>query len=170
MHNPLSIILIGMPGSGKSTVGVLLAKVISHNFVDTDLLIQRAESRSLQRIVDQDGYLALRAIEEKILLSLCGEHQVIATGGSAVYSEKAMNHLANLGTIVFLDVTKKTLLHRVTDYETRGLAKRPDQSFDELYKERYALYKKYADVTIPCDRMTHEEVCYTIIARISLMQ
>ena len=167
MQPSSDIILIGMPGAGKSTVGVLLAKMTSRSFIDTDLRIQHAESRTLQQIVDQDGYLKLRAIEEKILLAIRAEGLVIATGGSAVYSEKAMRHLARLGRIVFLDVTRQTLLHRVTDYETRGLAKRPDQSFDELFEERYALYKKYAEVTIACDRLNHEEVCGKIIAEIA---
>jgi shikimate kinase len=163
MRSSPNIILIGMPGSGKSTAGVLLAKKTTHTFVDTDLLIQNAEKQTLQQIVDSRGYQALRAIEEKILLGLDGRNQVIATGGSAVYSEKAMKHLHELGVIVFLDVDMTTLLSRVSDYETRGLAKRPDQSIVELFEERLALYQKYADVTIACGSMNHEAVCAKIL-------
>lgn len=163
MRSSPNIVLIGMPGSGKSTVGVLLAKKTAHTFVDTDLLIQNAEKQTLQQIVDSRGYQALRAIEENILLGLDNRNQVIATGGSAVYSEKAMKHLHELGIIVFLDVDMATLLSRVSDYETRGLAKRPDQTFSGLFEERLALYQRYADITIACGSMNHEAVCKKIL-------
>ena len=127
VHTPSNIVLIGMPGSGKSTVGVILAKMASLDFVDTDILIQRAAGKSLQEIVDADGYLVLRRIEEEVLLKLdCRDH-VIATGGSAVYSPAAISHLKKDGVIVFLDVDIETLQSRIRNYETRGLAKRPDQ-------------------------------------------
>jgi shikimate kinase len=157
------IILIGMPGSGKSTVGILLAKLLSKNFIDTDVLIQTKEVRSLQNIVDRDGYLALRRIEENILLNLECRNCVIATGGSAVYSDGAMLHLKKAGIAVFLDVDMATLKARVRDYETRGLAKRPDQTVDDLFSERIALYRKYADATVNCAGMNHEEVCARIV-------
>jgi shikimate kinase len=156
-----------MPGSGKSTVGVLLAKKNSMNFIDTDLLIQHAERRTLQEIVDHDGFMALRVIEEKILLRLECTNHVIATGGSAVYSETAMKHLHKLGVIVFLDVDMATLLSRVFDYETRGLAKRRDQSMEELFAERFVLYQKYAYNTIVCKSMNHEAVCAKILDSVS---
>ncbi len=155
-----------MPGAGKSTVGVILAKETGREFVDTDLLIQTACGRMLQDIVDTDGYLVLREIEEEILRGLSVEQSVVATGGSAVYSEPAMAHLANNGTIVFLEVELATLERRVKDYSTRGLAKRPDQSFDDLFVERGALYRRYAQVTIRCDELTMEEVCERIIAAV----
>jgi shikimate kinase len=158
-----NIILIGMPGSGKSTVGVILAKKTSRNFLDTDVLIHTSEKRPLQDIVDVDGYLALRRIEEEILLGLSVKNHVIATGGSAVYSQAAMSHLKTDGIIVFLDVDLKTLESRVRDIGSRGLAKRPDQTFSELYEERRPLYQKYADITIECGGLTHEEVAARII-------
>jgi len=159
-----NIVLIGMPGSGKSTVGIILAKQTSRGFIDTDLLIQSFEGRSLQEIVDREGYLELRRIEERILLGIdCREH-VIATGGSAVYSRPAMERLAEDGAIVFLDVDLATLHNRVTDFATRGLAKRPEQSFADLYEERVALYRMYAEITVDCSRLTHEESCAEIIA------
>jgi len=158
-----NIILIGMPGSGKSTVGIILAKLTGRDFVDTDILIQTAHNRSLQDIVDRDGYRELRRIEEEVLLTLDRRNQVVATGGSAVYSEAAITHLTAHGIAVFLHVDLATLRARVHDYDTRGLAKRPDQSLEELFAERIALYRKYADITIDCIGLTHEEVCAGII-------
>ena len=158
-----NIILIGMPGSGKSTVGVILAKQLSLDFIDTDVLIQRSRGRSLQEIVDTDGYLALRRIEEEILLKLSVTHHVIATGGSAVYSQTAMEHLKTGGIVVFLDADLKTLESRVKDFGSRGLAKRIDQSFSELFGERRPLYQKYADITIKCSGFTHEEVSTRVV-------
>jgi shikimate kinase len=157
-----NIVLIGMPGSGKSTVGVMLAKRMVRDFVDTDVLIQTAQKRSLQDIVDRDGYLVLRRIEEEVLLKLDCRNQVIATGGSAVYSPAAMAHLKLHGAVVFLDVDLPTLRARVHDYDTRGLAKRPDQTLDDLFTERSALYRRYADVTVDCIGLTHEAVCARI--------
>lgn len=165
--HPSNIVLIGMPGSGKSTVGVILAKLTGRDFVDTDVLIQAEEGRSLQDIVDEEGYLVLREIEEKALLGLQCVNHVIATGGSAVYSSKAMAHLKSDGIAIFLNVDMATLKARVHDYDTRGLAKRPDQSVDELFAERYALYRQYADVTVECVGFTHEEVCAKTIAELN---
>jgi shikimate kinase len=158
-----NIILIGMPGSGKSTVGVILAKLLSMGFIDTDVLIQTEQGRTLQDIVDKDGYLVLRRIEEEVLLNLDCRNHVIATGGSAVYSREAMVHLKSRGTAIFLNVDLATLKARVHDYDTRGLAKRPDQSVDDLFAERFALYRQYADITIDCAGLTHEEVCARVM-------
>ena len=152
-----------MPGSGKSTVGVILAKLIGKDFVDTDVLIQKEQGRSLQDIVDKDGYLKLREIEEKTILKLNRGNCVIATGGSAVYSQAAMAHLKSNGIVIFLNVDLQTLFARVQDFDTRGLAKRPDQGIADLFSERHALYRKYADVTIDCEGITHEEACAKII-------
>jgi shikimate kinase len=161
-----NIILIGMPGSGKSTVGVLLAKMTSRRFIDTDILIQNAERRTLQEIIDRDGYLCLREIEENILLSIKGERQVVATGGSAVYSLAAMNHLKETGIVVFLEVSLETLHKRVRDYDTRGLARRPDQTIEELFRERHSLYEQYADLRIVCDAIGHDDICKKIMKMI----
>jgi shikimate kinase len=158
-----NLVLIGMPGSGKSTVGVILAKKTSRDFVDTDLLIQTRQNRTLQNIVDQDGYVALRHIEERVLLDLSVRNHVIATGGSAVYSDQAMAHLKSEGSVIFLDVDLATLESRIPDFSTRGLAKRSDQSLSELFDERFGLYAKHSDLTIKCGRLTHEDICAKII-------
>lgn len=158
-----NIVFIGMPGSGKSTVGIILAKLTSRDFVDTDLLIQIAQGRPLQDIVDQSGYMALREIEEKILLRLNYRNYVIATGGSAAYSHTAMMHLKKNGTIIFLNVDLPTLKSRIHNFSTRGLAKRPEQSLADLFKERYELYTTYADFTVDCNELNQEEVCERII-------
>ncbi len=167
MATPSNIILIGMPGSGKSTIGIILAKHLSKSFIDTDVLIQTQQGRSLQDIVDRDGYLALRGIEETVILGLDCRNHVIATGGSAVYSEAAMTYLKKDGVVVFLDVCLDTIKARVCDLGTRGLAKRPDQSLDDLFAERYALYRKYADVTIDCTDQAHEDACAKIIGEVT---
>ena len=152
-----------MPGSGKSTVGVILAKMTSRDFVDTDVLIQTSQRRTLQEIVDQDGYAALRKIEEEALLGLVVHNHVVATGGSAVYSEASMVYLKSGGIVIFLDVDILTLQSRVADFGKRGLAKPTDQSFAELFQERVPLYRKYADISIECAGLTQEGVCVKIM-------
>ena len=160
-----NLILIGMPGAGKSTVGVILAKQTSRDFVDTDVLIQASQGRTLQDIVDTDGYVALRKIEEDVLRGLSVRNCVIATGGSAVYSDSAMSHLKSDGLVVFLDVDLSTLTSRIHNIHSRGIAKRPEQSLEDLFEERLVLYRKYADITIACAGLSQEEVCMQIIER-----
>ena len=152
-----------MPGSGKSTVGVILAKKTSRNFADTDVLIQTSQQRTLQDIVDRDGCATLRKIEEELLLSLSIQNHVIATGGSAIYSDQAMTHLKSDGILILLDVDFATLESRIRDFSSRGIARRPDQSLADLFDERFALYTKHADITIQCGGLTQEDVCARII-------
>jgi shikimate kinase len=158
------ITLVGMPGAGKSTVGVLLSKRLGLDFVDTDLGIQVREGRILQDIVDAEGYLKLREIEESVLLALDARDRVVATGGSAVYSERAIRHLAAQSVIVYLDVPLEELRRRIRDYDTRGIARRPDQDLDDLFRERTLLYRHYADVSIRCEGLGPEQVVDAIIA------
>ncbi|RBP25601.1 shikimate kinase [Marinobacter pelagius] len=162
-----NLVFIGMPGSGKSTVGVLVAKRLGLGFVDTDLLIQQEAGRTLQEIVDQDGYQALRKIEEQVLLNLTVENHVISTGGSAVYSDVAMRHLKTNGTVVFLDIPLDVVIERIGDYSLRGISRRPDQSLAELFDERFALYSRYADVTVKGAGLTHDEVCEAVLSAVS---
>lgn len=165
-----NIVLVGMPGAGKSTVGVILAKQASMDFVDTDVVIQNSQGRSLQEIVDTRGHMDLRGIEEEIILGLQVTGCVVATGGSAVYSEPAMSHLGARGTVVFLDVDIETLQARVKDYETRGLAKSAAQTFQDLFDERAPLYRKYADIVISCAHMTQDEAAMEIRGHIAKME
>lgn len=158
-----NIVLIGMPGAGKSTNGVLLAKALGKGFVDTDVLIQVREGRTLQQIMDTDGYLQLRHIEESVLMSMDSQNSIIATGGSAVYSAAGMAQLGKNGIIVYLDASLATLEERIQDYETRGIAKHPQQSFGDLFKERSTLYRRYADITIKCDQQSSDDVVRSVI-------
>ena len=163
-----NIVLIGMPGAGKSTVGVYLAKQVAKDFLDTDISIQRREKRTLQEIIDREGYLRLRRIEEEVLLSLDLRDHVIATGGSAAYSERAMAHLKEKGTVVFLNVSLRVLRSRIADYDTRGIARREDQTFEDLFRERFALYARYADLAIDCRESTQEQVTQRIKEELKL--
>ncbi len=161
-----NIMLIGMPGAGKSTIGVLLAKQSSKNFIDTDVLIQVNHGKGLQDIVNKEGFLALRQIEEDVLLSMNCVNFVIATGGSAVYSEKAMVKLKADAVTVYLDVPLDELKRRVSNFETRGITKRPDQTFEDLFQERLMLYNKYADIIIPCSRNNQDEIVTLICEKL----
>lgn len=161
-----NLVLIGMPGSGKSTVGVLLAKRLGLGFIDTDLLIQQETGRTLQAIVDDDGYQALRRVEEQVLCKLDVRHQVISTGGSAVYSESAMHHLKADGLVVFLDIPLAVVLERIGDYSLRGISRRPDQSLEDMFIERLALYRRFADITIDCVGRNQDEVCDVVLEQV----
>jgi len=162
-----NIILIGMPGVGKSTLGVLLAKQLLKTFIDTDLLIQQRQKATLQAIVDNHGYMRLREVEENEIVLLKEENAVIATGGSAVYSEEAMKHLRENGTIIYLKMGIRELLKRIDDYETRGLAKPKNQSFEGMHKERTALYEKYGEFVVDCTDKKHENIVAEIVAHIN---
>ena len=162
-----NLIFVGMPGSGKSTVGVLVAKRLGLGFIDTDLLIQQEAGCTLQDIVNQKGHLALRQAEEEVLLQLNVEKHVLSTGGSAVYSDAAMKHLKKGGVVVFLDISLDTVVARIGDYSLRGISKRPEQSLIELYEERSALYSRYADILIQGDALSQDQVCELLIERLS---
>jgi shikimate kinase len=153
-----NIVLIGMPGSGKSTIGVLLAKQLGLGFVDTDVGIQVREGRTLQQILDTRGYLALRAVEQDLLVSLRLARHVIATGGSAAYSDSAMSHLAAMGVVVFLDVPLEQIEARVHDLDTRGIAAPEGMGLRELFEERYPLYRRYAECTIECGGLSQDAI------------
>ncbi|MFT7388980.1 MAG: shikimate kinase [Candidatus Endobugula sp.] len=146
-ENRMNIILIGMPGSGKSTVGVQLAKTLGLDFIDTDIMIQTQEGRQLQDIQDNDGHVALRAIEEHVILGLDTQGALISTGGSAIYSDTAMQHLTSLGIIVFLEVSVDELEKRINGQGPRGIACSEGQTFFDIYTERTPLYRRYADIT-----------------------
>ncbi len=164
MHHPrTNVVLIGMPGAGKSTVGVVLAKRLGRGFVDTDLLLQQRAGKSLQRIIDEDGQQAFRRLEEQILCAFAGRDCVVATGGSAIYSEMAMRHLAANGIIVFLDVPLAELQQRLHDMQNRGLVIGPGAGLADLYSERLPLYRCWADITIDGRGKNLEEVVDAIV-------
>lgn len=162
-HLRNSLILIGMPGAGKSTIGLLLAKNLAKDFVDTDLLIQNAQGKTLDDILRTQGYMKLRELEEEQLTNACYANHVIATGGSAVYSEKAMKHLRQFGPIVFIDVGCEELERRIHDMDTRGIARPAEQSFAEVFAERRPLYHRYADVVIDGSNKTQDQLVDEII-------
>lgn len=162
-----NIVLIGMPGSGKSTVGVLLAKLLAKQFVDSDILIQNHRGKTLQEIVDTEGHMVLRQIEEEVILSITHFNHIIATGGSAPYSDIAMQHLMRNGLIVFLQTDMITLRKRVHNYDTRGIAKRPDQTIEDLFTEREALYQQYAEITVDCIHHNQDEVAEEIARQVT---
>ena len=151
-----------MPGSGKSTVGIILAKNVSFGFIDTDVLIQINRQKSLQDILNESDYLTLRQVEEEEILKLNVERHVISTGGSAVYSEKAMSHLQCISTIVFLEATFEEIQRRIHNFKTRGIAKAENQTFRELFEERQALYRKYAEINIDCNNTNQDDVAVRI--------
>jgi shikimate kinase len=157
-----NLTLIGMPGAGKSTVGIILAKNLSFDFIDTDVLIQINQQKSLQQILDGSDHLNLRAIEEKEIMKLNIRNHVIATGGSAVYSTNAMSHLLNISEVIFLEVSFEEIEKRIHNFKTRGIAKSENQTFRDLYEERQSLYKKYAEITIDCNRSDQEEIAVRI--------
>ncbi len=145
-----NIILIGMPASGKSTVGVVLAKMLGYAFLDADLCIQQQTGKLLHQIIAQEGQEGFREIENKVNAALTCQNTVIATGGSAVYGQEAMAHLRSIGTVVYLQVPLESLKLRLgADFSTRGISMYPGQTLADLYEERCPLYQKYAHITVP---------------------
>lgn len=159
-----SIILIGMPGVGKSTVGVLLAKRLGLSFVDTDLIIQTGEGMRLQTIIEKSGIKGFFRIEETYIRSLDPTDGVIATGGSVVYSAAAMAHLKSDGIVIHLDLEPSLLEQRLGNMDERGVVHRPDQSLKDLFIEREPLYRRYRDIYIDCGSMTPEGVLRRILS------
>ena len=153
-----NIILIGMPGVGKSTVGVVLAKKMGYQFVDSDLIIQEKEKRLLHEIIEQEGIDGFIEIEDRINAQIEMEHTVLATGGIAVYGEHAMKHFAECVTIVYLSLPYEELCDRLGDLNERGVSIRPGQTLEDLLKERTPLYERYADVTINCQNRQIREI------------
>ena len=163
MHHHRNFVLIGMPGAGKSTVGVILAKALGMQFIDTDLLIQERAARMLQEILDTDGPDVFKRIEEETILSLHPRRAVIATGGSVVCSEAAMAHLKSAGVVVYLAIAYDEMTKRLRNITTRGIVLLPGQSLREMYDERVPLYEKYADITVACSGGDLESVVRRVI-------
>ena len=143
-----NIVLIGMPGVGKSTIGVVLAKVLGYEFIDADLLIQKAEGKLLREIIEEKGTDGFIEVENRVNSQIRTTHSVIATGGSVVYGKEAMEHLGSIGTIVYLKQNLRVLQRRLRNLKGRGVVLKEGQTLVDLYKERTVLYEKYADITV----------------------
>lgn len=158
-----NVALIGMPGAGKSTLGVLLAKRSARDFLDTDIHIQEAEGASLAQLIEERGIEGFRRIEERVVLGLDCAHSVIATGGSVVYSDAAMEHLGAIGVRVFLDVPLAELERRLGDLDARGVIYAPGQTFAGLFEERRALYLRWCDLRVDCGALRHDAAVDAIL-------
>ena len=157
-----NIILIGMPGCGKSTIGVVLAKNLGFRFIDSDLLIQEREHRLLHEIITQDGLEVFNQIENQVNASIETTSSIIATGGSVIYGQEAMRHLKEIGTIIYLRLPENLLEERLGDLNQRGVSIKAGQTLHSLYKERIPLYEKYADITIDCAGKEIRDCVYEI--------
>ena len=161
-----NLILIGMPGCGKSTVGVVLAKALGLDFIDSDLVIQREMGAKLSQLIDRHGDEGFRAIENRINASLTVTDSIIATGGSVVYGEDAMRHLKEIGTIIYLKLSCEAIEDRLGDLHARGVTIKPGWTLRDLYNERVPLYEKWADITVDCEQLRLREVVEYIRSRI----
>jgi len=168
MHNtPMkNIILIGMPGAGKSTVGVILAKMLGMTFFDTDIAIQESTGRLLQEIIDTNGPDAFLKTEEETILSLSCRNSVIATGGSVVFSGNSMEHLKEDGMVIYLAISFDEMAKRLKNITTRGIVLFSGESLFDMYHERVPLYEKYADITVECSHGEFEDIVGEVIGEI----
>lgn len=151
MEQKENVVLIGMPGCGKSTIGVVLAKVLGYEFTDSDLLIQKQEGKLLREIIAEQGEEEFLKIEEAVNAGIHTERHVIATGGSVIYSDKAMQHLKEIGTVVYLKLSFASICNRLGNIRRRGVVLKDGQSLKDLYDERTPLYERYADITIDAE-------------------
>ena len=154
----MNIVLIGMPGTGKSMIGKKLAKNLNHDFIDIDTLIKRKTKMGLQDYIDKYGDEAFIKIEEETVLNLNIENSIIAPGGSIIYSEKAINHLKKNSFIIFLDISLEALKYQVKNIDNRGIVYLRKKSYEELYNERHSQYQRYADITLKINNLTTEQV------------
>ena len=164
----MNVILIGMPGCGKSTIGVVLAKTLGYSFIDGDLLIQNQTGKRLQQIIDYDGLDEFYRIENEVLCGITGDRTVVAPGGSAVYYPEAMAHLKELGAVVYIQLSCEHVKERLGNLATRGVCGAKDKTVEQLYDERVPLYEKYADFIVNCDKGSMAENAEKIARQLSL--
>lgn len=162
-HN---VILIGMPGAGKSTVGVVLAKRLGYAFLDSDLVIQSREGRLLHEIIADKGVEGFWKIEESVNASMEADHTVIATGGSVIYGGRAMEHFKQMGSVVYLKLSLEAIADRLGDLSERGVTLRDGQDLTALYEERVPMYERYADIIMDCENLSIREIV-TAIAQLT---
>lgn len=162
-----NIVLIGMPGAGKSTIGVLLAKALNYDFLDTDLLIQQKTGKLLYKLIEEDGLEAFLRLEEEVLLGVDVENTVIATGGSAVFGERAMEHLSDIGHVCYLKLSCEEIEKRVNNIKTRGIAMKPGKTLADVFEERSPLYDKYAQIVIDADGTDIEQCVFLAVKEIN---
>ena len=160
-----NIVLIGMPGCGKSTIGVVLAKVMGFRFLDSDLLIQEREGQLLSQLIKQHGNEGFNRIENKVNASIRTQYSVIATGGSVVYGREAMDHLKKIGTVIYIRLPYREIEKRVGDLEERGISMRKNDSLEDVFMEREPLYRQYADIMIDTEGLSIKESVSLIKAR-----
>lgn len=153
-----NIVLIGMPGAGKSTVGVVLAKRMGMSFMDSDLVIQEQEGKMLHEIIEQIGTEGFLEVEDRVNAGIKPKNTVIATGGSVVYGKNAMEHLSQIGTVCYLKLSYESIADRLGDLAKRGVALKDGQTLMDLYQERIPLYEKYAKLTIDCENKNIREI------------
>ena len=163
-----TVSLIGMPGSGKTTIGLQLAEQLEYQFLDTDHLLENTYSRSLQSLLDEYGYLGLRDLESNILKTLTYQKAIISTGGSAVYSEEGMAILKEISHVVFLRIEFNEVFTRINNFSERGISKPQHQSLQDLYFERELLYQKYADLIIDNNKTSPSKTCQHIISHLQI--
>ena len=161
-----NIVLIGMPGVGKSTVGVILAKVLGYQFVDADLVIQQQEGKLLREIIEEVGTDGFIQVENRVNAGLKCSKTIIATGGSVIYGQEAMEHLKEIGTVVYLEVSFPTLEKRLSDIKGRGVVLKEGQTLYGLYEERTPLYEKYADVRVSEEGLSVEETVEQLVNKL----
>lgn len=166
MEKNRNITLVGMAGAGKSTLGVLLAKALGYDFVDTDILIQQKHKKLLQEIIDEEGIDTFLDIEEQVLSELTVERSIIATGGSAVYSDKAMKTLKKHSTVIYLSVPYEEIAARVKNIATRGIVLKHGNSLKDAFEERLPLYNQYADIVVDCSKKDIESTLSEIISQL----
>ena len=153
-----NIVLIGMPGAGKSTVGVVLAKKLGMSFMDSDLVIQEQEGKTLHEIIEEKGTDGFLVVEDQVNAGINPKNTVIATGGSVIYGKNAMMHLSEIGTVCYLKLSYESIDERLGDLAQRGVALKDGQTLMDLYQERTPLYEKYANIVIDCENKNIREV------------